>query len=82
MFGNREVRVTRSLLEIDAMPKGPTLSAIPPLRRDAGGAVYLIDEGKKRWFYDGDAFNRYNFAWDRVVGMEVGGYPDGPAIKL
>lgn len=43
-------------------------------------AVYLIENGKKRWVTDPKVFESHNYRWDRVVTItseELADYPDG-----
>lgn len=81
MFGNGTILRLDSGL-IDAMPKGPSLTANPSLIAVDGGKYCLVDEGRWRWIQDGKTFNNYGFDWGRVVGVgNYGGYQEGAPIK-
>lgn len=84
LFGSRDV--TFDLIPqplIDAYAKGPVLDAHTPLVKGFDSAVYLIDQGKKRWITSGDVFERYGFNWRRIVsiGSIVDLVPTGDKIN-
>lgn len=69
--------------QVNGMPKGPAITANPPLvKPPGGGPIYFIEDGKKRWIQDPNTFNHYKFDWGRVAEVDVGRYEDGPPIKI
>lgn len=63
------------------LPKGPSITANPPLISPSSGGVYLIDDGKKRHVANPDTMSKYSFDWGRIVNNHDNAYPDGEQIR-
>lgn len=81
LFANWNDIAQGSKEEIDMLPKGPSLTAVPPLISPSSGGVYLIDDGKRRHVANPDTMAKYGFDWGKIVNNHNNSYPEGSQIQ-